>query len=170
MQSNQSIQNLLIQDFYTSHKSWLYSWLSKKVGSSFDAADLTHDTFVKVLLKDDLARISEPRAYLTTIAHRLMVNHLRRRKIELSCMQAIAHMPQIEAPSPETLAITIETLVKIDEMLDGLPANVRRAFLWCQLEGLGHAEIAERLSVSVSSVRQYIAKALLHCIAAQQAD
>ena len=58
----------------------------------------------------------------------------------------------------------VETLAKIDEMLDGLPERVRSAFLWCQLEGLSHAEIASRLSVSVSSVRQYIAKALLHCL------
>lgn len=73
-------------------------------------------------------------------------------------------------PSPETLAITIETLVKIDAMLDGLAPKARRAFLWCQLEGISHAEIAARLGVSVSSVRKYIANALLHCIALQAAD
>lgn len=163
-----SLQDSLLHDFYISHNAWLFSWLSKKIGSRFDAADLTQDTFVKLMLKDDLAQIAEPRAYITTIAHRLMVNHLRRRKIELACLNAIACLPQSESPSPETLAITIETLVSIDEMLDGLPANVRRAFLWCQLEGISHAAIAARLCVSVSSVRQYISKALLHCIAVRQ--
>lgn len=49
-------------------------------------------------------------------------------------------------------------------MLDGLPIAVRRAFLLCQLEGLGHAEIAARLGVSVGSVRQYIARALRQCL------
>jgi RNA polymerase sigma-70 factor (ECF subfamily) len=122
------------------------------------------------MLKEDLSLITEPRAYITTIAHCLMVNHLRRRNIEQACLSAIACLPQSEVPSPETLAITVETLVCIDAMLDGLPPNVRRAFLWCQLEGLSHAAIASRLSVSVSSVRQYIAKALLHCIAMRQAD
>lgn len=163
-------QIILIEDFYVEHNSWLNKWLSRKVGSSSDAADLTHDTFIKVMLKNDLSFITEPRAYLTTIAHRLMVNHVRRNKIEQVCMQAIAELPEALVPSPETIAISIETLVRIDEMLDGLPKNVRHAFLLCQLEGISHAEIAKRLSVSVSSVRQYMAKALAHCIAIHLAN
>ena len=29
--------------FYSSHHGWLLSWLRRKVGNSFDAADLTQD-------------------------------------------------------------------------------------------------------------------------------
>ena len=154
----------LITELYQNHNSWLMGWLCKKLGCSFDAADLMQDTFSRVLQKDDLADIKEPRAYLTTIAHGLMVNHVRRRDIEAAYLEEISHLSQAEAPSPETINIMIETLTRIDEMLDGLPSKIRNAFLWFQLEGLSHAQIAERLSVSVSSVRQYIAKALLHCI------
>jgi len=154
----------LITELYQKHNSWLMGWLCRKLGCSFDAADLMHDTFSRVLQKDDLTDIKEPRAYLTTIAHGLMVNHVRRRDIEAAYLEEISHLSQAEAPSPETINIMIETLTQIDEMLDGLPGRVRSAFLWFQLEGLSHAQIAERLSVSVSSVRQYIAKALLHCI------
>lgn len=154
----------LVTELYQTHNSWLMGWLCKKLGCSFDAADLMQDTFSRVLQKDDLTNIKEPRAYLTTIAHGLMVNHVRRRDIEAAYLDEIANLPQAEAPSPETINIMIETLTKIDEMLDGLPSKIRNAFLWFQLEGLTHAQIAERLSVSVSSVRQYIAKALLHCI------
>nr|WP_320167387.1 sigma-70 family RNA polymerase sigma factor [uncultured Methylophaga sp.] len=139
-------------------------WLRKKIGCSFDAADLMQDTFSKILQKDDLGSIKEPRAYLTTVAHGLMVNHVRRKDIERAYLDALENMPEVDVPSPESLNIMVETLAKIDEMLDGLPERVRSAFLWCQLEGLSHAEIASRLSVSVSSVRQYIAKALLHCL------
>src|SRR5690606_20926895 len=147
-----SAQNSLLHRFYVNHTAWLYAWLSKKTASRPDAADLTQETFLKLLLNDDLAAVVEPRAYITTIARRLMANHFRRRNIERACLEALAQMPQVQAPSPEALAITIETVIKIDEMLDGLPPKVRRAFLWCQLEGLSHAEIASRLEVSVSSV------------------
>lgn len=163
---NPSLQtrDSLITDLYQAHNSWLMGWLCRKLGCRFDAADLMQDTFSRVLQKDDLTDIKEPRAYLTTIAHGLMVNHVRRRDIEAAYLEEISQLPQAEAPSPETINIMIETLTRIDEMLDGLPDKVRNAFLWFQLEGLSHAQIAERLSVSVSSVRQYIAKALLHCI------
>ncbi len=38
-----------VQDLYRAHHGWLQSWLSKKLGSSFDAADLAQDTFLRVL-------------------------------------------------------------------------------------------------------------------------
>lgn len=165
--SSETTRNASIAELYLAHNSWLLSWLRKKLGCSLDAADLMQDTFSRLLQKDDINEIHEPRAYLTTIAHGLMVNHLRRRDIERAYLETLADTPEVEAPSPEDLNIVIETLTKIDEMLDGLPAHVRNAFLWCQLEGLTHAQIATKLSVSVSSVRQYIAKALLHCIKMQ---
>jgi RNA polymerase sigma-70 factor (ECF subfamily) len=164
LETNDVSRDSLISDLYLAHNSWLLNWLRKKLGCSFDAADLMHDTFSKLLQKDDLFSIKEPRAYLTTVAHGLMVNHVRRKDIEKAYLDAIVNMPEIEAPSPEMLNIMVETLSRIDEMLDGLPEKIRTAFLCSQLEGLTHAEIAERLSVSVSSVRQYIAKALLHCL------
>jgi len=162
--SPRSARNGLVTELYQAHNAWLLGWLRKKIGCSLDAADLMHDTFSRLLQKDDLPVINEPRAYLTTIAHGLMVNHVRRRDIEQAYHNAIAHLPEAEMLSAETINIMVETLTNIDAMLSGLSSKVRDAFLWCQLEGLTHAEIAERLDVSVSSVRQYIAKALLHCI------
>ena len=45
-----------------------------------------------------------------------------------------------------------------------MPAAVRRAFLWSQLEGLGYREIAERLKVSERTVKRYMAQAYEHCL------
>lgn len=154
--------------FYDAHNTWLYGWLRKKLGCSFDAADLTQDTFLRILNKrTDLCAITEPRAYLVTVAHGLMVNHLRRRDLERAYLAELAYLPESEIPSAETRLIVLEALIRIDAMLEGLSPKVRQAFLLHQLEELRHAEIADRLSVSVSSVRQYIARALLHCMMLQ---
>lgn len=160
-------QSHAVRTLYNDHQSWLHGWLRRKLGNTWDAADLVHDTFVKVLLKDEWTFVREPRAYLTTIAHGLMVNSLRRKDLELAYLEAIANLPEDEYPSPETRALVLETLIEIDTMLDGLAPNVRLAFLLVQLEGLSHADIAARLGVSVSSVRQYIAKAIQHCVLRQ---
>lgn len=149
---------------YHSHQSWVYSWLCKKLGSTQDASDLTQDTFVKLLQKTEQISIAEPRAYLTTIAHGLMVNHLRRRDIERALNLALSlHNQENISACPETYFLMLEKLITIDAMLDGLPANVREAFLLHKLDGLGYAEIAENMRLSVSSIKKYIAKALLHC-------
>ncbi|ASC65315.1 RNA polymerase subunit sigma [Achromobacter denitrificans] len=149
---------------YRDHHGWLQGWLRKKLGCPFDAADLVHDTYARVLARRELAGINEPRSYLATVAHGLMVNHLRRKDLERAYLETLASLPVSSAPSPEARTLALEALLEIDVMLDGLPIAVRRAFLLCQLEGLGHAEIAARLGVSVGSVRQYIARALRQCL------
>lgn len=154
-----------LRDLYRHHHGWLLGWLRRRLHCTFDAADLAHDTFIRILARDEAARIREPRAYLATMAHGLLVNHLRRRDLERAYLNALAQLPQAAAPSPETRALVVEALCEIDAMLDGLPAAVRRAFLLCQLEGLPHADISRQLGVSISSVRQYIARALRHCLA-----
>jgi len=63
------------------------------------------------------------------------------------------------APAPEARLLALEALQEIDAALDGLPDPVRTAFLLAQLEGLSYAEIAARLNVSASSVKQYLTRA-----------
>lgn len=118
----------------------------------------------RVLSRREPGEIREPRPYLATIAHGLMVNHLRRKDLERAYLETLAQLPEPLAPSPEARALALEALVEIDTMLDGLPVAARRAFLLCQLEGMTHAEIASTLRVSVGSVRLYIARALRQCL------
>jgi RNA polymerase sigma-70 factor (ECF subfamily) len=73
-------------------------------------------------------------------------------------------MPEQVAPSLETQAILLETLIALDAALDGLERPVREAFLWSQVDGLSHGAIAERLDVSITTVKRYIIKAGAMCI------
>ncbi|WP_416390945.1 sigma factor [Alloalcanivorax xenomutans] len=39
----------LVAVLYSDHHGWLLGWLRKKLGCSQHAADMAHDTFVRVL-------------------------------------------------------------------------------------------------------------------------
>lgn len=149
---------------YTEHHSWLRLRLQQRLGCAFDAADLAHDTFLRIFARRDLADIREPRPYLATVAKGLMVNHLRRSALERAYLESLANLPQDQQPDPETRYLLLETLLEIDALLDGLPTKVRQAFLLSQLDGLTYNEIAGRLGVSLSSVKQYMFKAIRHCM------
>ena len=160
-----------VRTLYREHHGWLQSWLRKKLGNAFDAADLAQDTFVRILgaPADTLEKagdwpLQEPRAYLTVVAKRLMANLYRRRSLEQAYLDALAAVPEPVAPSPEQQAIILETLQQIDAMLDGLSQPVRAAFLLSQLEGLGYAEIAVQLAVSERTVKRYMTEAMARCI------
>ncbi|SNR76069.1 RNA polymerase sigma-70 factor, ECF subfamily [Methylobacillus rhizosphaerae] len=154
----------IIQLLYQEHHAWLRNWINKKLGCTSGAADLAQDTFLSLLLKAELPALQEPRAYLSRVAHGLLVDHLRRRDFERAYLEALAHFSQPEAGSPESRALMLELLIRIDVMLDGLPAKVRTAFLLLQLEGLSYTEIAAQLNVSTRTVGNYIAKAMLQCM------
>ena len=60
----------------------------------------------------------------------------------------------------------LEALVEVDRLLDRLPAKVRQAFLYSQLDDLTYPEIADRLGVSAITVRRYMKQAITRCVRA----
>lgn len=152
-----------VHALYLQHHSWLQGWLRRQLGNAFDAADLAHDVFMRVLARRALVQAREPRAYLSTIARGLVIDHWRRRELEQAWLETLAALPPGEAPSPEARLQVLETLVAIDRMLDALKPQVRAAFLWAQLDGLTCPQIAQRLQVSLATAERYVARALRHC-------
>ncbi|MBC3916200.1 sigma-70 family RNA polymerase sigma factor [Undibacterium sp. CY18W] len=148
---------------YSDHHGWLYGWLRQKLGCSHRAADLAQDTFLRLLAREEQLALHEPRAFLTTVAQRVLANHWRREQIERAYLEALAHAPQAFAPSPEERAILLETLIEIDRLLAGLPAQAKRAFLLAQLDGMSQAEIAVELDISISTVKRHLVRAGTQC-------
>lgn len=153
---------------YNDHHGWLHHWLRQRLGNTADAADLAHDTFLRLLARPRDIIMDTPgdaRAYLGTIARGLLIDLWRRRQIEQAWLQALAARPDLLAPSAERQAIVLETLCEIDAMLRSLPERVTRAFLMAQLDGMTYAAIAGELDVSERMVKKYMARAMLHCAA-----
>jgi RNA polymerase sigma-70 factor (ECF subfamily) len=152
-----------IESLYKDHSNWLRGWLRARLGNAWDAADLAHDTYARILHKGTQPAAEDSRRYLTQIASGLMIDLFRRRGIERAYLDALALLPEAQAPSEETRALAIEALLELDRILNGLAPKVRRAFLLCKLDGLSYGEIARELSVSLSSVEKYMVTALQAC-------
>ncbi len=158
-----------VEALYLNHHRWLVGWLRRHLQGADHAADLAQDIFVRLLHSPHLANnILEPRAWLTTIAKRLLIDKLRRERLERAYQEALLHLPEAEAPSPEAQLQLLQALETIDALLAGLGENARMAFLLSRLDGLTYNEIAEQLKVSVSSVEKYMAKAIRHSFLLQQ--
>jgi len=155
-----------IETLYSHHHGWLKTWLSRKLGNSFDAADLAQDTFIRLMTSQRIAALgNEPRALITHIAKGLLIDHWRRRQVQQAYLDALAQVPEHHAPSPETSLIIVETLCAIDAMLCSLPARTRELFLMAQLDGLTLKEISTRTQMPVITIRRHITRALVACMA-----
>lgn len=149
---------------YLAHHGWLQAWLRKKLGNPCDAADLAQDTFIRILAARNAVTIDEPRAYLTTVARGVLINWYKRQALERAYLDALALMPEPEAPSPEQRAIILQTLHEIDAMLDALRPVARKVFLLSQLEGMKYEDIAALTGVSLTSVKRYMRQAFRQCM------
>lgn len=156
-----------VEALYADHHRWLHGWLRRRLGNHTDAADLAQNVFMRLLLRPEPIQARKPQAFLSTIAHGLVVEHWRRRELELAWRETLAALPEAQIPSPESRQIFLETLIEIDQMLDTLKPAVRTAFLLAQLDGLTCPKIAQRMGVSLATVERYIAKALRACYALQ---
>ena len=57
----------------------------------------------------------------------------------------------------------IESLLAIDQLLDGLTSQAKAVFLLNQIEGLTYTRICEHLGISLGTVHTYMAQALRCC-------
>ena len=152
-----------ITALYVEHHHWLTGWLRARLRSHERASDLAQELFCRLLERPVSAEIERPRAFLATSAKRLLIDQNRRLAVEKAYLSALASLQDQHAPSAEAAFEAVEALTAIARMLEGLAERPRRAFLMSRLDGASHAEIAEALGVSASMVKQYVARALVHC-------
>jgi RNA polymerase sigma-19 factor, ECF subfamily len=163
LSSVQNPHSELVGALYRDHRGWLLAWLRRNVACPQRAEDLSQDTFVRLLGRTELQAPREPRAFLAAIAKGLLFDYFRRAALEQAWLNELMLIPEAEQPSPEAQQLILEDLKAIDRMLAKLSSKARAAFLHSRLDGMTHAEIAERLGVSVSRVRQYLAQGIRQC-------
>jgi len=165
MSTAQSVVREQMRTLYSDHHGWLHAWLRRKLGCSQNAADLTQDTFTRILASGGApADMREPRAFLTTVAKGLMSNWRKRRALEQTYLEALAEMPPATVPPLELRMLVLEALHEIDALLDALSPKVRHAFLLSQIDGLKYREIAQEMQISEITVKRYMKQAFLKCL------
>lgn len=141
-------------------------FLASRVACEATAADLTQETFLRLVKMPDLAVIDNARTYLFRIAANLATDHLRalvRRRT--SCGEqdeALLACPD-RSSTPEAALLAKEELAEVLLALDELSPLCRRILVLNRFEGLSHRDIAHRLEICVSTVEKNLARALNHC-------
>lgn len=154
-----------VNTLYRQHHSWLYQWLKRRLNHSEDAADLAHDTFIRILKRKDQLYFDQPRALLTTVAKGILINWYQRKSIEKAYLEALSSRPEYDEISPEQKISAIESLCLINQLLNQMPERQQQVFIWSQLEGLTQQEIANRLNISTRTVMRDLIAVLTQCLA-----
>jgi len=163
MARTQALAADAVTELYSDHHGWLRGWLRKRLGCSETAADLAQDTFIRILLKESNPRPDAPRAYLSTIARGLMINHWRRQALEQAYLELLASQPEPVTLSLEEQHLVVDTLVQLAQVLDGLPRRDKQIFLLARLDGMKYQAIAQYLGINVNRVQKAMIRCMRQC-------
>lgn len=142
----------------------LVLYLSRTLGDRQAAADVTQETFLRLLDRKTGERIEQPRAFLYRTATNLSIDlHRRTRVRRAEELETLDREGVLDERCPQEEASRQQQLRLLQRALDELSEPCRQAFLLRKVEGCSHLEIAERMGISRDMVEKHIVNAMKHC-------
>ena len=130
------------ETLYARHRGGLFRFVLRQIKDRGLAEELYQEVWVRVI--EARGRYAPKARFITwlyTIAHNLMVDHWRKKGLSLVALDA-EDVP-VESANPARQAEARESLARLMQALEALPAAQREAFLLHEEGGLSVAEIAE---------------------------
>jgi RNA polymerase sigma-70 factor (ECF subfamily) len=156
------------RELYENHYEMIYRLAYRYSKSQQDAEDIMQDTFIKAfkgIKKFDFSISANFSAWIYQIGYRCSMDYLRkrtRRKEDLTDSLTDFHKePESQDSSPETSAITNQTMDQVKNALDILSPKQRVIFDLRHRQHKALREISERLQCSQSTVKKQLDRAVL---------
>lgn len=155
---------------YLERRPALVRSFAARTGSRERAEDVVQDLYVRLqaLTEQAAAEVQNPVAFLYRIGGNLVLDGVRRGKRTAARDKAwteeggemVGGVSIADQPSPEDAAWARLKLDQVSRALEEVAPKARQAFRLHRIDGLTHAQIAERLGVSTSSVEKYLSGVL----------
>jgi len=144
------------------HERRLRSWLAQRRVVDLDVDDIVQETYAVLAELKQVDHIRNPRTYLYSVAHSIILQHVRRQRIvPIETMADLDHLGLYsDEPTPEEALSDFQELRGIAQLLAGLPRKCREEFTLRKIEELSQREIAGRMHIAESTVEKHISKAL----------
>ncbi len=147
-----------IQTLFLRHAKEIARSLRRRGLSAETAADITQDTFVRVLVRppNGGGEVHNPAAYLYRVSRNLRIDHQRRERLLVRVDLTDGEFAEIAdlSPTAETIVYDRQRLALTKAALAELPERTRRAF---ELHRLGDLTIAETAkAIGLSTTRTWI--------------
>lgn len=156
---------------YLAKRDELKRYFTVRMRSAEAAEDLVQDMYLKVASApaDDIGNAA---AFLYRLGSNLMLDRLKSQRRSLArdtgwravTVSTLGGQDMAEEPAADEATAARQRLALIIDALNSLPPATRRAFRLHKLEGLSHAQTAEAMGLSRSSIEKHVSAALKHLV------
>jgi RNA polymerase sigma-70 factor (ECF subfamily) len=136
------------------HHRALYGFLARMYGGEdTDIDDLVQTTFLEAFRGAPRFRAtSSPRTWLFAIGSNLVKMHRRATHRRARALQHLADQPEHAATALDAKIADARALARVEVALDGLPHDLRAAYVLCVIEGVATDDAARALRVARGTI------------------
>ena len=140
----------------------LYGFVLKYLKQKEDAEEIVQEVFVKIWeSRGKIDAYSSFESFLFTVAYNATISMLRKRASETKYIEHLKSLQHIDNPPDLADEIHFNELNgRVQSLLDELTPRQKEIFRLSREKGLSHDEIAEKLDISVNTVKKHIANTL----------
>ncbi|MBL1409426.1 RNA polymerase sigma-70 factor [Sphingobacterium faecale] len=149
-------------ELYERYHSLLYIYANKKLEANSQSLDIVQDILLSIWNKRSTLHITVTlRSYLFTAIRNRILDVFTHQKVETKYLDSLKHIMETYSPS-DHLIREKELKTLIDQEIKAMPPRMREIFILSRKEWLSNHEIANRLSISQSTVETQMKRALRH--------
>ena len=134
-----------------------YRWLRCQTRSE----DIAHDVFLQVF---ETYNTLDPEksfyGYLQTIAKNRILNEFKKIDIHLLYAQKIIKTGDDATNQTENVILDNDYADLLNNMIESLSPKQKEVFIFSRIDGLTHKEIAQKMNISVATVKEHATLAL----------
>ena len=154
-----------VKGLYESSYKELFAFLLRRSSNHQQAQDFSQEAFLRLIRVERKDLIEQPRAYLFRIAanlvHEKRLKNVSQWQKESSALENVEEIPCED--DPHAHIERQKAIQDLEKILTSLPPIYQSVLLMRKRDGLNHAEIAEKLGISIHTVRKYLTRAVTEC-------
>jgi len=152
---------IAFRQLFDTYRNKLYSYILKITDSKEAAEDVLHDIFLKLWTnREKLPEIEHLNPYIHRMAHNHAHNGLRKMAKETLMMAELEKGSYYESSDPDDQLVRKEVRQFIHDAINKLTPQQKEVFRMSREDGLKHEEIAQRLNISILTVKKHMSDAL----------
>ncbi len=143
---------------FVANIDFLKRFLARFLSDRQDIEDVTQEAYLRAYVAEQKKDIEQPKAFLFRIARNLALTQLTKKSKQITdYIEDYGDSTVIESGATVDGEVEAQQYFGLYcEAVAALPEKCRQVFLLRKVHGLPHKEIAERMSMSVSSVEKYL--------------
>jgi RNA polymerase sigma-70 factor (family 1) len=145
---------------YHHYSSGIYKNILRLVKQDELAKEILQEVFLKVWQKRETLNVEVSfKSYLFKIAHNLVIDMFRRAAFDRELLSHLSLVSTELYSNTDEATDLKDTELLLSQAIDALPAQRKKVYLLCKIEGKSYQQVSELLGISTATVRDHIVKA-----------